>query len=160
MFNWIKKKIKNKELKDLQFRQRIIFYAHFEEQEQLKEPDNSMFKINLEHISDSYIILNIETNNRSIKYDIKNSDESIVYFLNFLEALINPNFDEVFYSSSTNNPTQFIYIQKKEQNNLKILLINKNTENNTKEIKATIKNIDIQILLKILKDISPFNELL
>ena len=103
MFNWIKKKIKNKELKDLQFRQRIIFYAHFEEQEQLKEPDNSMFKINLEHISDSYIILNIETNNRSIKYDIKNSDESIVYFLNFLEALINPNFDEVFYSSSRRN---------------------------------------------------------
>jgi len=112
MIKFIKEKIKKHKIKELQTRQKIIYFAKFEEFLPEDIITNSilvnMFELNVEIINENSIIINFILDDLNYKLFINNYDESIVYFKNLLESFIYLTGIDFYYVSATNDPTQAI----------------------------------------------------
>lgn len=120
MLKFIKSKIRLKKIKDMQFRQQVIWIAHEPYQHFVCSDERwetipkkiSDFRAEFE-VADNGKILRIHfcIDNVSYKLDINTIKESCTYFINFLECWYSiRNWDTLCYTSATDKADDFICI--------------------------------------------------
>lgn len=147
MIKFIKEKIKKHKIKELQTRQKIIYFAIFEEfvsSDTIRNaPLVNNFDLNIEIINENSIIIKFLLDDMEYKLLINNYDESIVYLKNLLESFIYlPNID-FHYVSSTNDPTQAIELSYSNEEKLIGILFC--SVNDKKEVESFAKIIPMEI---------------
>lgn len=122
MIKFIKEKLKKHKIKEMQTRQKIIYFAKFKDFLPEDTIANSTlvneFELNVEIINENSIIINFILDNLNYKLFINNYDESIVYFKNLLESFIYLTDIDFHYVSATNDPTQAIELSYSIEKNL------------------------------------------
>ena len=150
MIKIIKEKIKKHKINKLQTRQKIIYFANFEEfvsSDTIRNaPLVTNFELSIEIVNENSIIIKFLLDDMEYKILINNYDESIVYLKNLLESFIYLPDIDFHYVSSTNNPTQAIELSySNEENLIGILFCSKNAR---KEFKTFAKIIPMEMFDK------------
>lgn len=168
IINFIKRQIKLKKIKDMQFRQQVIWIAHEPYQYFVCKDERwetipqkiSDFKVEFEVCDNSKILrIHFFIDDIPYKLDINTKMESCAYFINFLECWYSfRTWDTLCYTSATDNIDDFICIHNFDSIYLRFMgIIGSST--NKKYIDVCVDGRQfIKELIKPLYECEPFSK--